>query len=152
MKKRTTVAAVVFFLLASCVVFFVAEARAAVLETTGYIEGYFYPPHNEYDPSPGVEFSRRIVARYGLEAYTELRSKKTDLFLFINPFILFGDTLPQTRYNYDADPIVIRVKYGAGYMITNGLSIRVTHSEWKDLGKYAGERLIWSAVSLRYQW
>lgn len=110
--------------------------------TTGYIEAYFYPPHNEYDPNPGIEFKDRIVARYSLEIYTEAKYKNFPIYLFLHPFVFFGDSRPQISYNYKADPIVVQLRYGAGYEIAKNLEIRITHSEWKNLGGYKGERLV----------
>ena len=31
------------------------------IDTTGYAEFHFYPPHNEYDSNPGMEFQDRVV-------------------------------------------------------------------------------------------
>lgn len=123
-----------------------------IIETSGYAEAFFYPPHNEYDPNPGIEFKDRIVARYGLEIYTEAKHKDFPVYLFLHPFALFGDSRPQISYNYKANPIVIQIKYGAGYKIVKNLEVRITHSEWKDLGGYKGERLVWNSISLRYKW
>lgn len=123
------------------------------ITTTGYTELYFYPPHNEYDPNPHIEFKDRVVARYGLELYTEIRQKDyPNFFLFAHPFMLFGDSRPQNSYNYKADPIVVQLRYGTGYEIAKNLEIRITHNEWKDLGGYKSERLAWNSVSLRFKW
>ena len=129
-----------------------AQAAELTLVSSGYVEGFFYPKHNEYDPAAGVAFENRIVARYGLEVYTEVRPKNSKVFVFAQPFFLFGDNLPQIRYNYDTDPIAVQIRYGIGYDAGKNISVRVTHSEWRDLGKYAGERLLWSSVSVRYKW
>ncbi|MDP2753622.1 MAG: hypothetical protein Q8P40_04445 [Nitrospirota bacterium] len=94
-----------------------------------------------------------MVARYGLELYAETRHKDfSNFYLFVHPFMLFGDSRPQISYNYEADPIVIQIKYGAGYRIVENLEVRATHSRWKDLGGYKGERLIWNSISLKYKW
>ena len=117
------------------------------------MEGYFYPSHNELDPSPGVAFCQRTFARDGLQAYIEIHLKLgPGFFVFARPRFLFGDSRPQIEYTYDASPLAVRVQYGAGYNISNGFSIRLTHSEWDNLGKYTGEKRQWNAVSLRYQW
>lgn len=120
--------------------------------STGYAEVLLYPPHNEYDPNTGIEFKDRVVARYGLEVYAEIKHKDYPLFLFVHPFVLFGDSRPQLDYNYKADPIVIQIKHGLGVELTEDLDVRITHSEWKDLGGYKGERLVWNSLSLRYKW
>jgi len=121
--------------------------------TNGYVESHFYPFHNEYDPNPGVAFQDRVVARYGLELNAEIRHKIfPKFFLFANPFVLFGNSRPQVSYNYETDPIVAQIKYGAGYKLTDNLDVRLTKSEWKDLGGYQGEKLLWASFSLRYTW
>ena len=122
------------------------------ITNTGYAEASLYPAHNEYDPNPKVEFKDRVVARYGLEIYTEIKHKGFPIFLFAHPFLLMGDSRPQLDYNYKANPIVIQVRYGGGYRITENLDIRLTHNEWIDIGGYKGERLVWNSLSVRYKW
>ncbi len=123
------------------------------IDTHGYAEFHFYPPHNEYDPNPGVDFRDRVVARYGLELYSEFRSPKfPELSVFVYPIAFFGDSKPQTSYNYKADPIVVQIKYGVGFEFYKNLELKLTHSEWKDLGGYKSERLVWNSVSVKYKW
>jgi len=120
----------------------------------GYIEGYFFPKHNEYDPNQGVVFNQRYTARYGVDFYEQMRwSKINRLFAFLDAFTLFGDTLPQINYNYHAYPIVTIFKYGVGYDITNKFTIKITSSKHSALSSlYKGERLLWSGISLKYKW
>ncbi len=123
------------------------------IDTHGYAEFHFYPPHNEYDPNPGVDFRDRVVARYGLELYSEFRSPKfPKLSVFVCPVAFLGDSRPQTSYNYKADLIVVQIRYGAGFEFYKNLELRLTHSEWKDLGGYKSERLVWNSVSVKYKW
>lgn len=121
------------------------------IKSSGYIEAFFYPPHNEYDSNQGIEFKDRIVARYGIEMYTEVRYK--DFFLFAHPFAVFGDSRPQIDYNYKADPIVAHFKFGGGYNLRKDLELRITGSKWKDLGgQVAKKQSYWNSISLRYAW
>ena len=72
----------------------------------GWLEGSFYPDHNEYDPNPRIDFHERVVSRFGLEGSNEFRQNRfPDLLLFLNFFACFGDSRPQIDYNYRADPI-----------------------------------------------
>lgn len=122
-------------------------------KTDGYIDAYFYPPHNEYDPNPGIEFKDRVVARYGVEIYTEIMHKVFPrLYLFAHPLVLFGDSRPQIDYNYKADPIAIQIQLGAGFTISENVDLRVTNNRWENLGGYKGEYLYWTGISLRYSW
>jgi len=59
----------------------------------GYVEGYFFPKHNEYDPNQGITFNQRYTARYGIDFYDQMRwSNINRLFVFFDSFTLFGDT------------------------------------------------------------
>lgn len=152
--RKMMVLGVVFLVVIFCFFCF-SQAGAGMLDkiiSTGYTELSFYPPHNEYDPNPGIAFQDRVVARYGIELYTEIKHKDFPIFLFAHPFVALGDSRPQLDYNYKADPIVVQIKYGAGCEIIKNLDLRISHSEWKDLGGYKGERLVWNSLSLRYKW
>ncbi len=131
-----------------------AEREFGNIRTSGHVEGFFYPPHNEYDPNPGIPFEDRVVARYGLDIQAGVSHKTflPKLFLFTHSFAAFGDSRPQIDYNYEADPIVLNLKYGAGYTVFNNVQFRITHSRHIDLGGYSGERLLWNGVSVRYEW
>ena len=116
---------------------------------TGWIELSFYPPHNEFDPNPGIPFAERIVARYSLEA--DIKAESGKFFVYANPLFLFGDSRPQLDYNYSAKPLALRGKWGIGYDITPQLELRLSHGRWIDLGGYKVERLIWNAIQVRYK-
>lgn len=137
-------------LILSVLILLFSVSSLSAVESSGYIEVHIYPPHNEFDPNTGVAFKDRVVARYGLELNEEI--KLGNLYLFVNPFVLFGDSRPQTDYNYSAAPIALNLNYGAGYGLSDNLAIRVTHGHWIDLGGYAGERLQWNSISLKYSW
>jgi hypothetical protein len=127
--------------------------HAGRLVTSGYVEGFFYPPHNEYDPNPGVPHWLRITARYGLEAYGEFRDGRLPrLYLFAWPLALFGQTHPHYDYNYDADPIVAHVRSGVGYELSKHLDVRFTYSDWVDLGQYQASDDPWNSLSVRLKW
>ncbi len=121
-------------------------------QVKGFLEGSFYPPHNEFDPNPGIAFPDRVVARYGFEFYCEIHPKDAPrLFVFMNPRVYFGDSRPQTSYNYQGDPIVANQVYGVGYVVGHHTEVRLTHGEWKNLGGYKlREKLGWNAVQVRY--
>lgn len=131
------------------------QTEAGILDwqASGWVEWSFYPPHNEFDPNPGVIFSDRAVARYGFEAYIEVRPKDFNrLFLHSQPLVLFGDSRPQLDYNYSTKPLALNAKWGIGYCFfkNKDIQIKITHSEWMNLGGYKGERLVWNAIQIRY--
>lgn len=130
-----------------------AESGLSDYQAAGYVELFFYPPHNEFDPNPGLDFKDRPVSRYGLEIYFELRPKALEsFFVFAEPRFYFGDSRPQIDYNYQAEPIVVNLRYGLGYDISSDpdIEIRLTHGKWIDLGNYKGEGLQWNGISLRW--
>lgn len=123
------------------------------IDSDGYIEVHFFPEHNEYDPNPNVPFHDRVVSRYAIDFYIDIKVPHFKrLFFFANPFLLFGDSRPQLDYNYQFDPIAMNLVYGMGFKIYENLEIRATNSQWLDLGGYLSERLVWSSVSVKYSW
>ncbi len=129
------------------------EAGILDWKASGWVEGSVYPPHNEFDPNPGIAFPDRTVASYGLKVYLEARPKDFDhLFIFVEPFALFGDRRPQLDYNWSAKPIVMNLIYGAGFQLIKkpDVQIKISHGEWIDLGGYKGEKLQWNAVQIRW--
>jgi hypothetical protein len=132
-----------------------AEKDLGPFITTGYIEGYLYPSHNEYDPNPTIPFEERIVARYGLDIYSTLALRKfPKLYIFGDLMSFFGDTHPQTNYNYSAKPIVGISTLGFGYKLTHHFDVGVATSMHYNYGGYQlkGEKLMWSAVTLKVHW
>ena len=134
-----------------------ARARAQVFEVVhakGFLEASFYPPHNEFDPSPGVPFELRPTARYGLRSDFEINLVKVRNFLIWGDFrFYFGDTRPQTHYSYSAKGLAANLVGGFGYRLTNSpdLQIRYATGKWFDLGGLVwGDRLPWSALQVRW--
>jgi hypothetical protein len=151
MSKKVIFLAAAILVFNSNIIF--AETGVGPFITSGHVEAFYYPTHNEYDPNPMIPFKDRITARYGLDFESTLAFQKfPKIFGFVHSFSAFGDTRPQTSYNYRADPIVMILDAGAGYKITPHTQIRITTSRHIDLGKYQGERLLWSGVSLRAEW
>jgi hypothetical protein len=123
--------------------------------SSGYVEGYLYPSHNEYDPNPGIPFEERIVARYGLDVYSTLALQRMPrLYLFGDLISFFGDTHPQTDYNYSAKPIVGISTVGFGYALAHHVDVGVASSMHHNYGGYQlqHENLMWSAVTLKVHW
>jgi len=137
-------------------IFSSAPANAGILDwrVNSWVEASLYPPHNEFDPNPGVEFEDRVTARYSLEVFVELRPEDFPrLILFANPHVFFGDSRPQTDYNWRATAIVANGKYGIGYQLFKkpDIQVRIAHGEWIGLGDgYKGEKLLWNAVQVRW--
>jgi hypothetical protein len=134
-----------------------AAARAQVFEVIharGFLEGSFYPPHNEFDPSPGVPFPLRPTARYGLRSDFELNLVKVPNFLvFADLRFYFGDTRPQTHYSYSTKGLAANLVGGFGYRLASSpdLQIRYATGKWVDLGGLVwGDRLPWSALQVRW--
>jgi hypothetical protein len=147
--------AVALFLCALCLP--AARAGAQVFEVVharGFLEGSFYPPHNEFDPSPGVPFALRPTARYGLRSDFELNLVKLPSFLIWADFrFYFGDTRPKTHYSYSAKGLAADLVGGFAYRVTASpdLQIRYATGKWFDLGGLVwGDRLPWSALQVRW--
>jgi hypothetical protein len=117
-----------------------------------FLEIYFYPPHNEYDPSPEGPFSQRRVARYGVQFSKRLSIGRTRGFVFTEPLLLFGNSRPQIYYSYSAKPLAAQVVYGVGFALTRSAQVRLSKGEWRDLGGYNGPSRSWTGLSLRYGW
>lgn len=123
--------------------------------SSGYVEGYLYPSHNEYDPNPGIPFQERIVARYGLDMYSTLALQRLPrLYLFGDLISFFGDTHPQTDYNYSAKPIVGISTVGFGYALSHHCDVGIASSMHHNYGGYQlqNENLMWSAVTVKFHW
>jgi len=133
----------------------VATVKIGPFINTGYITGYLFPSHNEYDPNQGIfPLADRAVARYGLDTYTSFAlADYPRLFVYGDLLSLFGDTRPQTDYNYHATPIVGISTVGMGFKITQHFTAGLaTSKHWKYSNNYKGESLMWSAVTLSVHW
>jgi hypothetical protein len=119
----------------------------------GWLEGSFYPDHNEYDPNPRIEFQERVVSRYGLEGSNLfVHSAVLELVFFFNFFACFGDSRPQSDYNYRADPIGLEINFGLGWAFgpNRDFQIRLTHDRWVDLGGMKVDRVAWTGLQFRW--
>jgi len=148
---------VLLFLLSACwlVLDEPVPAQAGWLdwEAKGWVQGSLYPPHNEFDPHPMIDFSDRTVARYGLEMNLQIGPKDfSRFFFFVNPTFLFGDSRPQLDYNYSIAPIVVNAQYGLGFIVSreHNIEVRIAQGKWIDLGEYKGEKLLWNAIQVRW--
>jgi hypothetical protein len=126
-----------------------------VVHVKGYVEGSFYLPHNEFDPSPGVPFPERPTARWGMRTELELNLVKLlpNFLLWGDARFYFGDNRPQTDYNYSAKGLAANLSGGFGYRILQkpDLQIRYGTGKWVDLGGLVwGDRLPWSALQVRW--
>lgn len=126
-----------------------------VVHAKGFLEGSFYPPHNEFDPNPGVPFPDRPTARWGLRTDFEVNLVKVlpDLLVWGDFRFYFGDTRPQTDYNYSFKGLAANLSGGFGYRITRkpDLQIRYGTGKWFDLGGLVyADRLPWSALQVRW--
>jgi hypothetical protein len=132
-----------------------ATVRIGPFINSGYVTAYLYPSHNEFDPNQGIfPFPDRPVARYGLEVYTKLALVRfPKIYVYGDLLSLFGDSFPQTDYNYKATPIVGISEAGVGYKITKHLDAGLESSmHWKYSNNYKGEALMWSAVTMTAHW
>jgi len=117
------------------------------------MECYFFPPHNEYDPNPGVAFQDRVTARYAVDTHMRVKFRKhSDSGVFARCFLPLGDSHPQVDYNYRADLVSVSWWVGFDLAVRRGLSWRVYYSSEEDLGGLEdGHRpLDYSAVMLAY--
>lgn len=131
-----------------------ADVDFSFFSSSGYVEAFFYPPHNEYDPNPSIPFKDRVVARYGLDTYATLSLQKYPRFyIYGNLMSLFGDSRPQVDYNYRGSPIVGIVTLGCAYRVNPHFDLGLASSEYHDFGGYVlGERLHWAAVTAKFHW
>lgn len=116
---------------------------------TFYIEGYLYPPHNEFDPVQGVS---QKTARYSLDLGSKIEYRR--LFVFGSIHSFYGDTIPSRHYGWSADPLSAQIQWGGGVRISENLMLKITHSEWIPLGenrKGHFSNLIWNGISIRYE-
>ena len=131
-----------------------AEVEVGPFVNSGYLQLYFFPPHNEFDPNPTIPFKDRVVARYGMRFNTELSLKSyQNAFVFLKSFSLFGDSRPQLDYNYRANPIVTILSYGGGFRFTPKAEVGIEGSRHIDLGGYVlNERLLWTGIYTKFSW
>ena len=129
------------------------DGHGAGWRLRGWLEGSFYPDHNEYDPNPRTEFHERVVSRYGLEGSNLfVHAAIPRLNFFFNFFACFGDSRPQIDYNYRADPIGVEINFGLGWSVSKNhdMQIRLTHDRWIDLGGMRVDRVAWTGLQFRW--
>ena len=117
-------------------------------------ELYFFPPHNEYDPNPGVPFENRITARYAMDARLTFRLNSFPrTSFFARAFLCMGDTRPQNDYNYKADPISLYWETGMESPGWNGFRARILYASEHDVGGLSEEHrpLDYSAATLQWR-
>jgi hypothetical protein len=115
------------------------------------LEFYFFPPHNEFDPNPGVNFENRVVARYGLDYTVALENiNNSPVYLAARFFIPFGDSRPQLDYNYEADPIACFLRLKCGYRVNQRLSVYAEFADGYDLGGIVNSRELNASLSLGF--
>lgn len=120
----------------------------------GSNEFFFYPKHNEYDPSPYIDFENRVVSRYGYDIKGKLTNDfilDNHLYLFFDSFNLFGDTKPQISYNYKANPIVMEFTLGLGYNFDDHFYTSISGGQNINLGNYQNSaKNQWAALGFGY--
>jgi hypothetical protein len=101
-----------------------------------------------------MPFPNRPVARYGLDFYATLAlAKFPRLYAYGDLQSYFGNSHPQTDYNYSAKPIVGIPTVGMAFKLNHHFDLGVATSTHVNYGGYTrGERLMWSAVTLKVHW
>ena len=119
--------------------------------TSGFVEGTFYSPHNEYPANFGLPFKDEATARYALAADVNVVHVPSGIFGGLYLFMPMGDSKPQISYNYSADPIFLEVQPTLGYRINTFLDVRLTYNKDFDLGKFTSEHEVtpWLSLSMR---
>lgn len=139
------------------------------LDVYGSVDFSLYPPHNEpdlnlrgYTPDwwtgQGYDWYGDAFPRYGLEANLTLELRRYNkIFVFFNPYLPMGQTIPQVDYGWSANPIGLRLHFGLGYHLTDHFDILLQHHNWEFFGKYRdvmvpeGPYGGWNAVTARYR-
>jgi hypothetical protein len=112
------------------------------------LEFYFFPSHNEFDPNPGIDFENRVVARYGLDYTVALeRINNSPVYLAGRFFLPFGDSRPQTDYNYEANPIACFMLLKCGYRVNQRFSFYAEFADIYDLGGIVNSRELDESLS-----
>ena len=125
-----------------------------VVHAQGAVEGTFFMPHGEFDPSPGIPFAQRPTARYGLRTDLTLSPVKIPwLLAWADLRFYFGDTRPQNNYSYSAKGLAANLTWGVGIRVAKSpdVQIRWAQGQWVDLGGLVwGDRLPWRGVQVRW--
>jgi hypothetical protein len=116
----------------------------------GFVDFQVAPPHNEIDlgictlttdnPDPRHP-TCSAYARYAWSGYLELqpigRGPLRRLFVFLEPKVYGGDTLPQERYTASASLIMWERTMGAGLELPSSFELRLTQHRTILLGRYS---------------
>ena len=135
--------AVLFF--AVVVIIVGSNAQAGMLDwrVSGYAEVSAYPLNNEHNS-------------YGtLEVYSEFQPKDFKKgFLFIQPVIFLGGTVPKIRYDNRyitgvklGVGYIQSIKLGIGYELTERLDMRAVYWNTREYTGYEGD---WTGIQIRY--
>lgn len=112
------------------------------------LEFYYFPPHNEFDPNPGIPFANRVVARYGLDYTVALENiNDSPIYLAGRFFLPLGDSRPQIDYNHRADPIACFLRVRCGYRVDERLSFYAEFADGYDLGGIVNSRELEESLS-----
>jgi hypothetical protein len=115
----------------------------------GFVEFALAPPHNEIDLSrclagsgqyggknaPCSAFARYMAAGY-LELHPFGRGPLSRLFFFAQPNLFLGDNIPQFKYTYSTQSIMLERSLGIGIELPKNFELRLTHHRNPWLGKY----------------
>ncbi len=98
-------------------------------------EFYIFPPYNEYDPNPGIDFPDRITARYAIDTQILIEGPQdSHLSLIGRLFMPLGDSRPQKDYNWKTDLISIWWQLGIRYKIHKYWFSELGYSSEEDAG------------------
>ncbi len=101
-------------------------------------EFYVFPPHNEYDPNPGIDFADRVTARYAIDLRLLAAWKQhPQATLVARVFLPLGDSRPQIAYNWKADFISVFWQAGLRYQLPWRLDAEVGYAAEEDAGGLA---------------
>jgi hypothetical protein len=118
-----------------------------------WLQFSLYLPGTRYSPNAGIRYPDRNVARYALELDVEFKPKILPwVFVFGKLYLPLGDWGPDAGDTYAAKLIGGRIKFGAGVVLSRrvGLDFRLAHAEWLEAWGYKRDRLVWSALQLRW--
>ncbi len=112
------------------------------------LEFYYFPPHNEFDPNPGIPFEDRVVARYALDYTVALENiYDSPIYLAGRFFFPLGDSRPQISYNHRAEPIACFLRVRCGYRVNKAFSFYAEYGDGIDLGGMRSSRELGETLS-----
>jgi hypothetical protein len=118
----------------------------------GYLGFEVAPPHNEIDMNlcipngPVTSVPCAGFARYTWGGYVEVqpvgRGAFKHVFLFMDPKVFGGDTIPQKQYSWAASAILWEHVYGLGVELPRNFELRITHHGTVRLGRYRQDSVL----------